>query len=136
MALQFERRSKKPTSINVIPMINVIFMLLIFFIITGHYQSEEVMDISAPFAESGKDIGEQEIKLVLTNDGMVILNDIPIPPNKIYKELSNLLQKHDNTPSNMIIMADAGLQAEDLLAALDDVQRAGVSEISLVTKGI
>lgn len=135
MAVKFKRQRIKRKHINVIPLINVIFLLLIFFIVTGTQQEEEPQEIAAPYAESGKEIGELPIKLVLTLDGLVILNNIPITPRKLYKELRSLLEgRKENT--SMIVMADAKLDAAKLLHVIADIERAGVSDVSLVTKGL
>ena len=135
MAVKFKRHKTKQQYINIIPLINVIFLLLIFFIVTGTQQEEEPQEIAAPYAETGKEIGELPIKLVLTLDGLVILNDIPIKPSKLYKELIGLLERRkDNT--SMIVMADAKLDAAKLLHVIADIERAGVSDVSLVTKGL
>lgn len=137
MPVSFKRATHKRMHVNMIPLINVIFLMLVFFIITGTYQDDAPDEVDVPIAKSGKDIGEQPLRLILTTDGLAMLNDIPITPKKIYSEISSLLKENKTlNPQNIIITADAQLPAKDLLHVIADVKRAGIQEVSLVTKGL
>lgn len=133
--MNFKRSIRNHKQVSIIPLINVIFLLLIFFIVTGTNQEENPPEVTLPIAKSAKDIGDQPLKLMVTDDGLVLLNEVFIPPSKITKEVASLIENKKEDRS-IIIMADANMPAKRLLAIMADVQQAGITDISLVTTGL
>ena len=86
---QLKRRNKPMEMVNLIPMINLIFLLLIFFLLTGVVSRKDSNDISRPESEYGKEVGIDDSNIVLTINKK---NEILYENKKLkIEELSNLL---------------------------------------------
>ena len=95
MNLKKSKRPNKPLEmVNLIPMINLIFLLLIFFLLTGVISKKDSNDINRPESEFGKEvqIDDQDIIFTVNNKNEILHN------NKILKidELSNFLLSKDS----------------------------------------
>ena len=86
---KFKRRNKPLELVNLIPMINLIFLLLIFFLLTGVITKKDSNDISRPESVYGKEVEIDNNNIVLTINKK---NEILIENKKLkIEELSNLL---------------------------------------------
>ena len=86
---KLKRRNKPLEMVNLIPMINLIFLLLIFFLLTGVVSRKDSNDISRPESEYGKEVGIDDSNIVLTINKK---NEILYENKKLkIEELSNLL---------------------------------------------
>ena len=86
---KFKRRNKPLELVNLIPMINLIFLLLIFFLLTGVISKKDSNDISRPESVYGKEVEIDNNNIVLTINKQ---NEILIENKKLkIEELSNLL---------------------------------------------
>ena len=75
-----KRNSKKielGDSVNLIPMINIIFLLLIFFLLTGVIQKKDETKISLPESFFGKKKVNEKKELTISSDGEILFNNSP-----------------------------------------------------------
>ena len=97
------RRIKKSISdsIDLIPMINLIFLLLIFFMLTGVIKKKDIIDIKRAESIHGVEskVLNDEILLNLNQDGKIYLNNI-------LTELDNLESSIDSSNSKLVIDVD------------------------------
>ena len=113
------KRIKKSISdsIDLIPMINLIFLLLIFFMLTGVIKKKEILDIKR--AES---IHGVESK-VLNDETLVSLNqDGKIYVNNIFTELDNLAKSIDFSKSKLVIDVDKRVKILEFNKLLDKIK--------------
>ena len=104
-------------SIDLIPMINLIFLLLIFFMLTGVIKKKEILDIKR--AESSHWIESKSLKdellLSLNQDGKIYLNNIPT-------ELEDLERSIDSTSSKLVIDIDKRVKILEFNELLDKIK--------------
>ena len=75
-----KRNSKKINfgdSVNLIPMINIIFLLLIFFLLTGVIQKKDESNISLPESFFGKKKVNEKKELTISSDGEILFDNSP-----------------------------------------------------------
>ena len=84
-------------SINLIPMINLIFLLLIFFLLTGVIQKKDTVDINIPESFYGKKKIEEKEVLTIKKDGSLIWNNKEIE----FTNLKSLLSDNNNIIINI-----------------------------------
>ena len=91
---KLQRHSKPLEMVNLIPMINLIFLLLIFFLLTGVVSKKDTNDISRPESEFGKkvEIDNQNIVFTINNQNEILYENKKL---KI-EELSNFLFTKNN----------------------------------------
>lgn len=131
--LQLERLPFKRREVSVVPLIDVIFQLLIFFLMAGTIQKLDALPIELPLAESGKVVDEGSIVILLGKSGEIQINDKKVDISEIIPEVSDKLAHFPLL--TITLKADQGLKAKQLIEVMEYVQAAGGQNISLVTQG-
>ncbi len=130
--MNFERSKKPVRPISLIPLINVVFLLLIFFLVAGTVEKVEVIDVELPEAVSGEVLEEGSIQILMGQYNEIIINDEPIT---LIDGQTSLQPKLKNSPNRVItIKADARMPAPRMIELLDRVKAAGGKQISLTTQ--
>jgi len=113
-------------------LINIIFLLLIFFMIVGRLSTVEPFELEPPksASEAPADLDDQ-INLSMSADAEVALNGELIALEILEARLSALLDKEPKPP--LQLKADGNAKAEDVLLLLDRVRAAGGEKMHLIT---
>ncbi len=132
--MDIERSKQLSREINLIPLINVIFILLIFFLLSGSIQKFEIIQVDLPFADSGKVLDEGHIVVVLGHYDEVLLNDDLIHLSELQPKVVELLKKN---PRKIIsLKADARLEAKRVIEVMNLIREAGGQNLSIVTQSL
>lgn len=130
--LDIRRTRHTRREISLVPLINVVFLLLIFFLVAGTLDKIEVIPVDPPMAESGKILDEGHIVILLGKYDEVILDDELIDMERIVPIVRKKLEPY---PEKIItIKADMHVPAERLIQVMDYVKEAGGHNLSLVTQ--
>lgn len=132
MDVDFHRTTRKPRQVALISLIDVMFVLLLFFMIAGHLEATSPLPITLPEADSGQLLDEGPIKISLATDGRILLNDNLFNSTTVAAELARQLA--NNKERIITIKADANLEANKLVQLLEQVRQAGGINLSIVTE--
>lgn len=117
---------------TLIPLINVVFILMVFFVVCGRIQSNAEKGLDIPLSTIGQATNAHPVELSLRKDGMILLDGKPVQREGLYASLQLVFLADRDNP--LTIRADRGLPAHYLLSALQLVKRAGGRNITLVTR--
>lgn len=132
MSFEFARTVRTPRPISFLAMISIMFVLILFFMIAGHLQKIQIIEVDLPMADSGQMIDEGPIEIMLGKYDEVIINDEMHTMNNVMEELKKQLA---NNPERVItIKADAALEANKLVDVMQMISRAGGVNLSLITE--
>lgn len=131
--IEFERRTKKPRNINVISIIDVMLVLLIFFMLAGSVEKVEVLPVDLPVAETTAKTAEGEIVIVLGRYQEIVANDELLNDDKeLQLWVAEHIRKH---PGHMITLkADSRMKAEQLIDIMKLIESAGGKTVVLATQ--
>lgn len=134
MKSSFEQQtgSDQTQDIDLAPLLDVVFILLIFFIVTTVFVKETGVEVDKPTSASSKSLAKNVFLLAITNDGQVIYGGTNIGINGIRSTLEHLNRKEARP---LIIQADKAVTTERLVKVIDQVKLAGITKISLATQG-
>lgn len=132
MDLEFHRTTRKPRQVALISLIDVMFVLLLFFMIAGHLEPISPVPIMLPEADSGQLLDEGPVKVSMASDGRIVVNDSMFTSSTVAAELSRQLAT--NKERIITIKADANLEANKLVTLLEQVRQAGGVNLSIVTE--
>ena len=128
-------KEKKSIEINVAPLIDIVFLLLIFFMLASEFTDFKTIDMISP-NQSNKDIAKTNLPIIinLSSDGIITLDQ------KIIK-LSNLAntvtKKLINTTEKKIIISTPNETKINLLIKIvDKIRSLGIENIALITKEV
>lgn len=130
--MEFERKAKKLSDIRVIPLIDVVFFLIFYFLVAGSVQQFAVVAIDPPMAESGKPLREGPAVFTFGRFDEILFNDEPVAESDIIVVAKKALAAD---PARIVtVKMDATLPAATLVDMIDRMKLAGVKNLSLLTQ--
>lgn len=129
-----ETTSQQGAELELAPMIDVVFLLLIFFIVTWQFaRFERDMDISVPAAEEASDTDRQagEIIVNVKEDGTIVLNGRDVSEAELLTKLQSISEAY---PDQAVILrgsSEANFQA--IINVLDQIKKAGIWNVAFAT---
>ena len=121
---------KKYDSINVIPFIDVLLVLLAIVLLTSTFSTRGIIPISLPNASNADNLKpDKEVIIVIQEDGQLMIEDKPATLESIESEI---LQKTVETPIH--INTDKNTRFESFVQVLDMLKKNNYSNVSIVTK--
>lgn len=116
---------------GLIPMINVVLLLLVFFLVAGSIEKFDVVHIDLPVAKSSKRLADGQIIIELGSQREIIVNDDFIAPSDFLNTIRDHLQ--ENKSSVISLKADEHLPATFMISIMNQIKQAGGTNISLIT---
>ena len=132
MRLQRKGNLKK-ARIEIIPMIDTIFFLLVFFMISTLSMARFTgVQVNLPKAASGSQPPIETVVISLTKEEQLFLNKTQVSRDSLLQSLHAELEK--NPELLVVINADDGVQHGRVVEIMDDVRQTGVSKLSIAVK--
>ena len=124
---------KKKARLEIIPMIDTMFFLLVFFMIaTLSMTMQHGMPVNLPEAESATDKVPEQVSITLTDKGNLYFNKETITLNDLEARLKNLLQMEADV--SVVINADEDVIHGRVIAVMDTVRKIGIMNMAIATK--
>ena len=118
------------TAIELSPLIDCVFILLIFFIVTTVFVEETGIEVDKPQAASASQLEKTSILIALTDKGQVVYGGREIGVGGVQPLVKRLLRQED-VP--VIIQADSSSRTGVLTRIIDQAKLAGATKVSLAT---
>ncbi len=131
--MKFYAPLKEPVSLNMTPLIDIVFLLLIFFMTNTTFTKDAVLDITLPTLHTQKAIQESNIiHVYISRQGQYTLNDQTLSQNNINTLLNALteIQPFDKD-TIVLIAADARAPYQEVMRAMDAAGKLGYTRIQL-----
>jgi biopolymer transport protein ExbD len=119
------------TGIDISPLMDCVFILLIFFIVTTTFVEETGVEVDKPQAASSVRLEKTSILIALTEKGEVVYGGREIGISGIQPLVKRMLQKED-VP--VIIQADQAVKSGLLVRAIDEAKLAGAIKVSIASR--
>jgi biopolymer transport protein ExbD len=126
-------RPSKPLRIQIIPMVDVMMFLLVFFVLISiHVLPALGLKVALPHSSTAAKLDEvRHVTVTLTADGGVYLDGNPTTPEDLTTQLRNLSAQ---SKLAVIIAGDQRSQLQPLVDVLGALQRSGIAATSITTK--
>jgi biopolymer transport protein ExbD len=134
--LKFQHQKLEDVSVNLTPLIDVVFLLLIFFMVSTTFTKETHLSIDLPEAtgEASADIAEQ-IEILISEAGEYTINARPLVDETLDTLKAAIRQVSEgDTSLPMVITADAQTPHEAVVRAMDAAGQMGFVHLSITTK--
>tara|TARA_B100000686_G_C16688287_1_gene916089 strand:+ start:339 stop:734 length:396 start_codon:yes stop_codon:yes gene_type:complete len=131
--MRFRKHEENNFSFDMTPMIDVVFLLLIFFMVsTAFVDFSRRMDISLPTSKASVSNEMRPTLLVeMTLNKLIFLNGVQVTMKQLELKLERLSRKKSPVA---IIKADRGLSYGDVVAVMGALQSTGIGDISVAVK--
>ncbi|MBE0370607.1 biopolymer transporter ExbD [Pseudoalteromonas sp. MMG013] len=129
-SLDARTTEQESQDIDLAPLLDVVFILLIFFIVTTVFVKETGVEVDKPTAVSSQNLQKTVLLLAITSDGQVMYSGTNIGVAGIRSTLGHI---NDKDPRPLIIQADKTVTTELLVSVIDQAKLAGINNINLAT---
>jgi len=119
------------SEINISPLIDVVFILLIFFIVTTVFVDETGVNVNKPRAASAQDLEKNSILIAVTANGQVYQGGRNIGVSGVRSVVAALIEGNEEMPVN--IQGDAEANHGTIVKVIDAANLAGAKTVSLAT---
>ncbi len=130
--LDFGKATGEPEELNLIPLINVVFLLLIFFLFTSTLTTPDSFEVTLPESETGEAQVSETVVVLIGVGGQLALNNRIVEASALTEEIAALLGA--GTSRTLMIKADATATTAEVLAVLRYARAAGAERIALATQ--
>ena len=126
-------KENKTLEINIAPLIDIVFLLLIFFMLASEFTDFKTIDLVSPI-ESNKNIEtkDQPINIKLFNNGNISVNKSSTNLKKFHKFMKEFLR--NNKSNKLIITTTSDTKINILINTIDIIRDLGIENIALITK--
>ncbi|MEQ9546604.1 MAG: biopolymer transporter ExbD [Marinobacter sp.] len=135
--MKFKRQRSQEVGVELTPLIDVVFLLLIFFMVSTTFTRESHLEVELPeaSAEARAETEVREIDVVINAEGQYILNSRTLVNNRretLEKAVRELAEGDNSLP--YVITADARTPHEFVVRAMDVAGRLGFAKLSITTE--
>jgi len=132
MTLQFNTKKKRRVMINITSLIDVLFLLLIFFMVTSSFLEQPGMKLELPSARSAEAARFEKLILYIGPGGEIVFNDRIVGLDSLEQVLAEAVpQAGDKT---LVLKADRTVQHGTVVTVMDIARRVGMEKLVVGTK--
>ncbi|MBL7070725.1 MAG: biopolymer transporter ExbD [Candidatus Omnitrophica bacterium] len=128
--MKFKRRTAlKRGQLDIAPLVDVVFLLLIFFMLTSSFIFQPGIKVNLPKAVTSEAVHEKSLVILVTNSNLVYLNERAITT----KELDTRLKIAAKEKKPLLIKSDRNASVGKIVEIWDMCRDAGISQINIAT---
>lgn len=130
--MEFNPKKKRRVLINITSLIDVMFLLLIFFMVTSTFLDQPGMKLELPSAESAEVARVEKLVLYISSDEEVVFNDQPVSLDDLEETmLAALSEIEDRT---LVLNADKSVQHGTVIRVMDIAKKLGLEKLVIGIK--
>jgi len=122
-------QAEEESQIDLTPMLDVVFIMLIFFIVTSTFVKESGVDVSRPNAETAVVTESNSIQIGITSANQIFMDKRQVDKRAVRANVERALA--ENPGAAVIIVADADSKTETLIDVMDQSRLAGAENVSV-----
>ena len=115
--------------INLTPMLDIVFIMLIFFVVTSSFVKESGVDVNRPSASTAERKQQGNIMIAITRDGEVWIDRRRVEPHAVRTQVERL--HAENPEGEVVIQADRNSRSGLLVQVIDQARLAGVENVAI-----
>ena len=128
--MNLARRRTSPIRLNLSPLIDVVFILLIFVILVARFVDQERLDVTLPSAAAGRPAELAALEIVLKPTGRVRVGGAVVEPSELDQVLRAARSQHDRA----VLIADGASSIQRAVDVISAAKLAGFDQIAVATR--
>jgi biopolymer transport protein ExbD len=125
-------KEEEENEINITPMLDVVFIMLIFFIVTASFVKEAGIDVNRPDAQTAVAQEKANILIAITENGEIWIDRRRVDPRAVRANIERL--HAENPQGTVVIQADKKAVTETLIQVMDSARQAGVYNVAIAAQ--
>lgn len=130
--IRYRKRREEDNSIDISPLIDMVFILLIFFMVSATFVKDMDLEINRPQATSSTPSSTKAIRVYIDNTGDTYMDNQPIRVWMIQSKLRDMLRS--STESSVLVVTDESVPSRKLIEVVDQCRLAGAKDVGVVTE--
>lgn len=130
--MRYREKTDYSQAMDISPLIDIVFILLIFFMVTTTFVKDMKLDLERPSASSANTATSKAIRLYIDKAGETYLDGKPIRVWLIQSKLRDLLKA--SSSASVLVVTDDGVPAGKLVEVVDQARLAGAQDVGVATK--
>jgi len=123
-------RKRASPQLNISPLIDVIFILLIFVVLVARFVDQERLDVTVPSAEAGRPAEIDALLITVTQGGQVSVADDLVGEDELLDTLRRARQRY----SRAVVVADATVELQAAVDVISSAKLAGFEAVAVATR--
>ena len=120
------------SDINLAPMLDVVFIMLIFFIVTATFIKQAGIDVLRPMADSAIEKPTVSVLVAVSDTGDIWIDNKRVDPGAVRANIERI--HAENPKGGLVVQADRGAQMKQVLSVLEAARAANITEVALSTE--
>lgn len=129
--MRYREKKDAIQDINISPLIDMVFILLIFFMVSTTFVKDMKLDLNRPAAASSSTASTKAIRLYIDNLGEIYLDGEPVRLWVIQSRIRDLMDA--STSKSVLVVTDDGVPAGRLVEVVDQARLAGATDVGVAT---
>jgi biopolymer transport protein ExbD len=129
--MKLMEKPPKKTSINLTPLIDVLFILIIFFTVSSTFLEQPGIELKLPEAESSQSHTAQKVIIYVDAEKNLFLNDDPVTLDHLAESVEAMISAQ--TDKSVVLNADEGVTHGLIVRIMDSLRKKGIYKIILST---
>jgi biopolymer transport protein ExbD len=129
--MRFRERTDAQQNVDISPLIDMVFILLIFFMVSTTFVKDMKLDLNRPSASSATTASTKAVRLYIDNSGATYLDGQPIQVWVIQSRLREMLSA--STDKSVLVVTDGNVPAQRLVEVVDEARRSGANDVGVAT---
>jgi len=129
--VRFPRTRRDPVEVNLTPLIDVVFLLLIFFMVSTTFETRQALELTLPESASGVAADVSPVTLAVTAQGVYRLQGRDLSAAELGEALAN--EAEAAREAGLVVEADGRASHADVVRALDQASLLGIRQVRIAT---
>jgi biopolymer transport protein ExbD len=131
--MKYRPRQEEEQRVDISPLIDMVFILLIFFMVSTTFVRDMNLDLERPAASSAEVASSKAIRLYIDSNGDTYLDGQPVRLWVIQSRLREMLQSSGS--EQVLVVTDEDVASGRLVEVVDQARRAGAGDVGVATVG-
>jgi biopolymer transport protein ExbD len=129
--MRFRDKSEELQQIDISPLIDMVFILLIFFMVSSTFVKDMKLDLNRPVASSSSKAESKIIRVYIDQYGDTYVDNQPVKLWAVQGRVRDLL--HIASEKNILVITDEAVSAQKLIDVVDQCRLAGANSVAVST---
>ena len=129
--MRFRQKQQSVDTVDVSPLIDMVFILLIFFMVTTTFVKDMQLELNRPSAASATLASTKVLRVYIDNSSEIYIDNQPVKLWAVQSKLRDLLRTA--TEKSVLIITDTDIPVNVLIDVVDEVRQSGAKDVAVST---
>jgi biopolymer transport protein ExbD len=130
--MRLRKRKSEEAGVDMSPLIDMVFILLIFFMVSSTFVKDMKLDLNRPGASSAQKASSKVIRVYIDKTGETYVDNQPVKVWAIQGKLRDMLRA--STEKSVLVVTDDTIAVEKLIDVVDQCRNAGAKDVAVATE--